>query len=290
MFDVHEADSAMNSSNVSNANFRPTGSNSEASQGVSARPTGCFGSSVNRSLFAGFRSTANAGNAASGFPQGSSIQQREASATNPQISMQERRDIYKKNLIDIEGLLNKLVDVAYRVADIPLLARIVAEELVDIEQGNPAKIIEDLSFRNQQLKLGLESDFFDSSETVTAEFAAQTLKEFKTRLDKLLSKPHLEESIKGFSRGAAALQPECKTNRLALEDAINLPSAEDTVISTAKKLRKLIDSGHSSLAHILSMTSGSQEYQDLKKELDVCVQNILFMQGTKEATITEVQA
>ena len=279
----------MNPSNVSNANVSPRGNSSEGAQEISARPTGWFGSFVSKSLFAGFGST---GTAASELSQGCNIRRREVSAAKPQISEQERREVYKKNLIEIDSLLENLVDEVFRVVEIPITARCAAELLDEDEQSygaSPAKLIKDLSDWNQSLKLGLESRYFDSSQAITSEFVTQTLKEFRTRLDKLLQIPDLERRLMSFSHGIAAMRPECKTNRLALEDPLCLPTAEDKVILAAKRLRGLIDDGYGSLALLLSVTPGNKENHNLKKELDTCIQNILFMQGTKEATITEVQ-
>ena len=290
-FNVHEVCLAMYSSNVSNANFRPPGGSSEGAHEASAQPTGWFGSSVIKSLFAGFGSAASAGDTASELPQGCNIRQREVSAAKPPIS-EERRIIYIENLLNIDKLIGKLTDEVYGFVCIPIIAESAAELLVRNEQSfaaDPAALIKDLNYWNRHLMLGLESRYFDSSQTITSEFATQTLKEFRTRLNKLLSIPDLERRMKSFSQSIAAMRPECETNRLALEDPLCLPAAEDKVISTAKKLRELIKNGYSCFAELLSATPGSKKNHDLKKELDVCIQNILFMQGTKEATIAEVQ-
>ena len=289
--DLSTSGFARTPNNVSNAIVRPPGSSSEEAQEVSARLTG-VGSSVNKSLFAGFGSTGSASDTASELPQGRNIPQREVSAAKPQISEQKRRDVYKKNLIDIDRLLNNLVDEVYSVVEIPMFARSVAEQLAEEEQRysvSPDCLIKDLSNWNKLLKLGLESRYFESSQTFTSEFATQTLKEFRTRLDKLLNISDSEKSLKIFSRGLAEMRPECETNRLALEDPLCLSAAEDKVILTAKRLQKLIDDGYGAFALLLRVTPGNEENHNLKKELDVCIQNILFMQGTKEATITEVQ-
>ena len=255
-----------------------------------ARRVGNF---VSKSLFAGFGSTGSASDTASELSQGCNIRHREISAAKPQISEQERREVYKKNLIDIDRLLKNLVDEVSSVVQTPLIARCVVEHLEANKQSydaSPAKLIKDLSSWNRALKLGLEASYFDSSQTITFEFATETLKEFRTRLDKLLQIPDLEGRLKSFSLRIAAMQPECATNRLALEDPLCLPTAEDKVILTAKRLRGLINDGYGSLALLLSVTPDNKENHNLKKELDACIQNILFMQGTKEATITEVQA
>ena len=283
----------MNPSNVSNANVRLPGSSPEEAQEVPSRPTGWFGNFVSKSLFAGFGSTGSASDTASELSQGCNIRHREISAAKPQISEQERREVYKKNLIDIDRLLKNLVDEVYSVVQIPLTARCAAEILEEEKQrydANPAELIKDLSDWNRALKLGLGASYFDSSQTITFEFATQTLKEFRTRLDKLLQIPDLEGRLKSFSLKIAAMLPECETNRIALENPLCLPTAEDKVISTAKQLRGLINDGYDSLAPLLSETSGNKENHNLINELDACIQNILFMQGTKEATITEVQA
>lgn len=281
----------MYSSNVSNANFRPQGGSSAGAQDASAQPTGWSGSSVIKSLFASFGSTGSAGDTASELPQGCNIRQREVSAAKPQLP-EDRRSVYKENLFNIDKLLRKLTDEVYSFVDVPVIANSAAELLVENEQNyaaDPASLIKDLSDWNRLLMLGLESRYFDSSQTITSEFATETLKEFKTRLDKLLRIPNIERRMKKFSQSIAAMRPECETNRLALEDPLCLPAAEDRVILTATQLRELIDGGYSCLAELLSATPGSKKNYNLKKELDECIQNILFMQGTKEATITEVQ-
>ena len=290
MFNDHVAGTIMNSNNVSSANFRPVGSGSEGAQEVSARPTGWFSSSV-KSFFNGLVTPTSASVTAIELPQGGNIRQREVSAVKPQIS-EERRSVYKKNLIDINRLLSKLTEDIYSLVDIPTTAQCAAEILEENEQdygASPASLIKDLRVWNQSLKLGLDSRYFDSSQTISSEFATQTLKEFRTRLDKILLIPDLADRLKSFSRGIAAMRPECETNRLALEDPLCLPAAEDKVILTAKRLGKLIDDGFGSVTQLLSATPGNKKNDDLKKELDLCIQNILFMQGTKEATITEVQ-
>ena len=277
--------------NVSNANVRPPGSSSEGAQEASACPTG-FVSPVIKSPGAGFGSTGSAGDSASELSQGRNIHQREVSAAKPQTSEQKRRDVYEKNLIDIDRLLNNLVEEVNSVVQIPMYAKVVADQLAEGEQrysDSPASLIKDLSSWNQLLKLGLESKYFDSSQTITSEFATETLKEFRTRLDKLLKISDLEKILNHFSRGIAAMRPECQTNRLALENPLCLTAAEDKVILTAKRLQKLINDGGESLALLLSLTPGNRVNLNLKNELDVCIQNILFMQGTKEATITEVR-
>ena len=289
--DLSTSGFAVHPNNVSNANVRPSGSSSEGAQEASACPTG-FVSPVIKSPGAGFGSTGSAGDTASELSQGRNIHQREVSAGKPQTSEQKRRDAYKKNLIDIDRLLNNLLDEVNSVVQIPMYARFVDEQLVDDKQrysDSPASLIKDLSSWNQHLKLGLESKYFDSSQTITSEFATETLKKFRTRLDELLNIPGLESGLNQFSQGIAAMRPECKTNRLALENPLCLTAAEDKVISTAKRLQKLINDGGESLALLLSLTPGNRVNLNLKNELDVCIQNILFMQGTKEATITEVQ-
>ena len=288
--DLSTSGFAMHPNNVSNANVRPPGSSSEGAQEASACPTG-FVSPVIKSPGAGFGSTGSAGDTASELSQGRSICQREVSAAKPQTSEQRRRDAYKKNLIDINRLLNNLLYELKSVVEIPIYAQMVDEQLAKDKQkysDGPAELIKDLSSWNQLLKLGLESKYFDSSQTITSEFATKTLRKFRTRLNELLKNPDLKESLKHFSQGLAAMQPECETNCLALENPLCLTAAEDEVISTAKRLQKLIDDGGKSLALLLSLTPGHKVNLSLKNELDVCIENILFMQGTKEATITEV--
>ena len=272
-------------------NVRPLSSSSEEAQKATARLMG-FGSSVNKSPLAGSGSTGSASDTASELPQGRNIHQLEVPAAKPQTSEQKRREVFKKNLINFDRLLNNLVDEVYSVVQIPTYAQAVAEQLVQDEQryrDSPDSLIKDLRSWNQLLKFELESRYFESSQPITSEFATQTLKVFRTRLEKLLSTPDLASKLKGFSGGIAAMLPECRTNCLALENPLCLAAAEDKVIATAKRLRKLINEGGESLALLLWVTPGNRANINLKNELDECIQNILFMQGTKEARITEVQ-
>ena len=137
------------------------------------------------------------------------------------------------------------------------------------------------------MKLGFDDNAIDSSQTITTELAAQALAQFKTRFGKLQFDKQTQETMKLVFYGLCALKPDIRTSVEDFQKPNFITLVEDEFITFGKKVQFLIDQGHPIMNNVLSVTSGNEDYQELKKDLDSCIQNILYMQGTKTAEITE---
>ena len=191
---------------------------------------------------------------------------------------------------ELANLAAEYVDIVGEVSDIPMATVFIGVELAAIENGEKTlsakQIISDLRTWSKELKFGFDS-IMDSSQTITDESAAQALKQFRSRFDKLeriLERKQDAGYILGSTHhGAAGLLPDIRTNITAYQVTACISNAENTVITSAKKLQKIINDGHEVLDNVLSVTQGNKDYQELKQKLDSRIQNILDMQGTKHS-------
>ncbi|WBA82931.1 hypothetical protein [Endozoicomonas sp. GU-1] len=191
---------------------------------------------------------------------------------------------------ELANLAAEYVDIVGEVSDIPMATVFIGLELAAIENGEKTlsakQIISDLRAWSKELKFGFDS-IMDSSQTITDESAAQALKQFRSRFDKLeriLERKKDAGYILGSTHhGASGLLPGIRTNITAYQVPACISNAENTVITSAKKLQKIINDGHEVLDNVLSVTQGNKDYQELKQKLDSRMQNILDMQGTKHS-------
>lgn len=200
-----------------------------------------------------------------------------------QLSEQQRLEQLQANMVKLEELATKYLEIVRNVHEIPLAAEIIAEELSAIDNGqnvpSAKEIISDLQSWSEALKLGFDNNVIDSSQMITDKLAAQALTQFRSRFNKLKFQPKASEILKHLNQRVAGLMPEIRTNTKAYQNTKCTSHAEDRVIATGKELKQLIDYGHNVLDGVLSVTQGNEVYQELKKELDSRIQNILSMQS-----------
>ncbi|MGI2028883.1 hypothetical protein [Endozoicomonas acroporae] len=207
-----------------------------------------------------------------------------------QLSEQQRLGQLQENMKELAKLATKYVDIVREVSDIPMSIVFIGPELSAIENGEKTlsakQIISDLRAWSKELKFGFDS-IMDSSQTITDESAAQALKQFRSRFDKLeriLERKQDAGHILGSTLdGAAGLLPDIKSNITAYQVTECISNAENRVITSAEKLQKIINDGHEVLDNVLSVTQGNKDYQELKQQLDSRIQNILDMQGNKHS-------
>ncbi|MBO9484272.1 hypothetical protein [Salinisphaera sp. G21_0] len=191
---------------------------------------------------------------------------------------------------ELAKLATNYVDIVREVSDIPMSTVFVGLELSAIENGEKTlsakQIISDLRAWSEALKFGFDS-IMESSQTITDESVAQALKQFRSRFDQLerileckQDPGHILEST---LHGAAGLLPDIRSNITPYQVPECISFAENRVITSAKKLQKIINYGHEVLDNVLSVTKGNKDYQELKQQLDSRIQNILDMQGTKHS-------
>ncbi|MGO0306127.1 hypothetical protein ACTL6P_05840 [Endozoicomonas acroporae] len=191
---------------------------------------------------------------------------------------------------ELANLAAEYVDIVRELSEIPMATVFIGLELSAIENGekilSAEQIISNLRTWSEELKFGFNS-VLDSSQTITDESAAQALKQFRSRFDKLeriLERKQDAGHILGSTLdGASGLLPDIRTNITAYQVPACISNAENRVITSAKKLQKIINDGHEVLDNVLSVTQGNKDYQELKQKLDSRIQNVLDMQGTKHS-------
>ncbi|WP_422488970.1 hypothetical protein [Endozoicomonas sp. ALE010] len=210
------------------------------------------------------------------------------------LAEQQRLGQLQENMKELAKLATKYVDIVREVSDIPRSSVFIGPELSAIENGKKTlsakHIISDLRTWSEELKFGFDSAM-DSSQPITDESAAQALKQFRSRFDKLerILERILERKqdagyiLRSTLHGAAGLLPDIRSNITAYQVPACISYAENIVITSAEKLQKIINDGHEVLDNVLSVTQFNKDYQELKQQLDSRIQNILDMQGTKHS-------
>ncbi|WP_257293632.1 hypothetical protein [Endozoicomonas sp. YOMI1] len=184
-------------------------------------------------------------------------------------------------MADFEQLSGKLLDIYKPLDEIPLVASLLAnEELAKIKAFTPARIIRELKEWNRELQFSFDYPVFDSSQTITDEFAAHVLKEFKSKIDQLLSIPNLEQTLKDTFMAVARMMPGIRANNRTYQDTRSVSSVTDQ-IAMGMELQRLMNNSHGELIHVLSMRQGSDAYQRLKSDLDLCIKDISNLQASR---------
>ncbi len=268
----------MNFNNSGMRTYHPT-SRSDSAQRASAGLTGQVDGSATRAIPAGHGYLATASNIASGLPQSSVIQQRQVSATSPAVSAQPGNYDLGSRMAYFEPLLDSIVDFYSSIKDIADAAILAHGELANIEEtGTPAMIISELKDWNKFLKFSFfDNPVFDSSQTITAEFAAHALKHFQSKINTLLSIPNLEITLDKSLLATAVMKPEIRANNKLYQDTKRASYVQEQ-ITMARQLQQLMNNDLGVLSHVLPMTQFKDAYQSLKSDLDSCIRDILRLQ------------
>ncbi|WP_257263464.1 hypothetical protein [Endozoicomonas sp. ONNA2] len=237
----------------------------------------------------GVRNSTVASNHAPDTMRPGNISQRLCAApANSDSSVDQRLKQLRLNMVELYKLVSRLIPISTKVDNILKYSVVLADELSEIKNASPATIISELKSWNEELELGFDDNAIDSSQTITTELAEQALEQFKTRFGKLQFDKQTQETMKLVLYELPALMPAIRTSIEAFQKPNFISLVEDEFITFGKKVQFLISQGHPIMNNVLSVTSGNEDYQELKKDLDSCIQNILYMQGTKTAEITEV--
>lgn len=278
-----------NTGNINSTNNQATVSGpDDAPLARDTAMTGPFRGFVVRQSCGVRNSTAASNHAPDTMRPGNISQRLCAAPANSDSSVDLRFEQLRLNMVELNKLVSRLIPISTKVANILRYSVVIADLLSEIENDPPAKIISELKSFNEELELGFDDNAIDSSQTITTELAAQALAQFKTRFGKLQFDEQTQKTMKLVFYGLTALIPDIRTSVEAFQKPSFTYLVEDEFITFGKKVQFLIDQGHPIMNNVLSMTSGNEYYQKLKKDLDSCIQNILYMQGTKTAEITEV--
>ncbi len=270
----------MNINNSGMPTYPSTTSRPESARRAYVGWTGTFGGSAIRAAPAGHRHSAAASNITPGLTQSGTIQQRGISATRTQVSAPTSYDLGSR-MADFEQLSGKLLDIYKPLDEIPLVASLLAnEELAKIKAFTPARIIRELKEWNRELQFSFDYPVFDSSQTITDEFAAHVLKEFKSKIDQLLSIPNLEQTLKDTFMAVAGMMPGIRANNRTYQDTRSVSSVTDQ-ITMGMELQRLMNNSHDEIIHVLSMRQDSDAYQRLKSDLDLCIKDISNLQASR---------
>ncbi|WP_257266533.1 hypothetical protein [Endozoicomonas sp. ONNA2] len=194
-----------------------------------------------------------------------------------QLAEQQRLGQLQENMVKLAQLANDYLVIVGSVSGIPAASMFIPAELSEIENPEKAltaeEIISKLRTWSKELKFEFDS-IMDSSQTITDESAAQALREFRARFDKLESVENAGYTLDHLFEGVESLMSDIKKNAPDNQTPQRDSSYEKRAIASAGKLQKLINEGHSVLDQFLAVTQGNENYRELKSKLDSHFQHI----------------
>ena len=194
-----------------------------------------------------------------------------------QLSEQQRLGQLQENMVKLAQLANDYLVIVGSVSGIPAASMFISAELSEIENSEKALTAEEtiskLRSWSEELKFEFDS-IMDSSQTITDESAAQALRQFRARFDKLESIENAGFTLDHLLEGVESLMSDIKKNAPDNQTPQRNTSYEKIAITSAGKLQKLINEGHSVLDQFLAVTQGNENYRGLKSKLDSHFQHI----------------